>query len=125
MFTTLESTLNEFGGDDDDTKKVVHFLPNISGKILAKILEFCKHHHRNHYEESSMLTNQYPGDFCIASWEREFVDVDKDTLFEITKACHSLGFQYLLNLCTRTIARILRECKSFEDMQKYIGTKNG
>ena len=53
---------------------------NVSGKILSKVLEYCKYHveAQNPVDENSALTTDE-----IKTWDEEFVKVDQATLFQL------------------------------------------
>ena len=48
-------------------------LPNVSGKILSKVIEYCKYHVE---AQNSALTDDE-----IKTWDQEFVKGDQDTVF--------------------------------------------
>lgn len=55
-------------------------LPNVSSKILAKVIEYCKYHvdaRSGDADKPSKLDDD------IKAWDMEFVKVDQGTLFEL------------------------------------------
>jgi S-phase kinase-associated protein 1 len=72
-------------------------LPNVSSKILAKVIEYCKYH----------VDNQKAGDDKpatsedeIKAWDLDFVKVDQATLFDLILVscvfCNTFSFPGLL-----------------------------
>lgn len=52
-------------------------LPNVTSRILAKVIEYC----RKHVESSSSSDRANEGD--IKAWDADFVKVDQTTLFDL------------------------------------------
>jgi S-phase kinase-associated protein 1 len=64
-------------------------LPNVSSKILAKVIEYCKYHVDN--QKASDDKPATPEDE-IKAWDLDFVKVDQATLFDlILVRCMFLG----------------------------------
>ncbi|KAH8965990.1 hypothetical protein BDL97_04G145400 [Sphagnum fallax] len=55
-------------------------LPNVSSKILAKVIEYCKYHVDN--QKASHDKPATPEDE-IKAWDLDFVKVDQATLFDL------------------------------------------
>lgn len=55
-------------------------LPKVSGKILAKVIEYCKYHVEN--QKTSHDEPATPA-HDIKAWDAEFVKVDQATLFDL------------------------------------------
>jgi len=52
-------------------------LPNVTSKILAKVIEYCKKH------VEAAAAEEKPSEDEIKSWDGEFVKVDQATLFDL------------------------------------------
>lgn len=52
-------------------------LPNVSSKILAKVIEYC----RKHVDASNSEPRASEED--LKAWDRDFVNVDQATLFDL------------------------------------------
>lgn len=72
----------------------------VDAVILAKVVEFCKFHHQQDL-------NQTPPDE-VDRWEKEFVQVDKSTLFQLILAANFLDVQTLLDLTCKTVADMIK-----------------
>lgn len=57
-------------------------LPNVTGKILQKVIEYCKHHKANPTPVSDEKKDEKRTDDIIP-WDQEFCKVDQATLFEL------------------------------------------
>eukprot|EP00252_Welwitschia_mirabilis_P015129 TRINITY_DN33303_c0_g1_i1.p1 TRINITY_DN33303_c0_g1~~TRINITY_DN33303_c0_g1_i1.p1 ORF type:complete len:158 (-),score=25.98 TRINITY_DN33303_c0_g1_i1:294-767(-) len=95
-------------------------LPNVSSKILAKVIEYCKYH----------VDIQKPGDDKgnaseddIKAWDAEFVKVDQGTLFDLILAANYLNIKNLLDLTCQTVADMIKG-KTPEEIRKTFNIKN-
>lgn len=64
-------------------------LPNVSGKILAKVIEYCSFHVSNSKDSKAVGSQPAKTDDEIKLWDLDFMKVDQSTLFEIILVCHS------------------------------------
>lgn len=62
-------------------------VPNVSGRILAKVIEYCKYHVEN--QKTSEDRPATPED-DIKAWDAEFVKVDQQTLYDLILVCLEL-----------------------------------
>jgi S-phase kinase-associated protein 1 len=55
-------------------------LPNVSSKILAKVIEYCRYH-----VEAAKTTDDKPavGEEEVKAWDAEFVKVEQSVLFDL------------------------------------------
>lgn len=59
-------------------------LPNVTSKILAKVIEYCKKHVETPKPEDRGTNS---GDDELKNWDTEFVRVDQATLFDLILVC--------------------------------------
>merc|ERR1712084_132724 len=71
-------------------------LPMVDSKILIKVIEYCKYHHKA--EQDSL-----PEDDKNV-WDKDFVKVDDETLFNLILAANYLDIKQLLDLTCKTVA---------------------
>ncbi|CAL1401093.1 unnamed protein product [Linum trigynum] len=62
-------------------------IPNVTGGILAKVIEFCNKH--QHAAQS---------DADLKKWDAEFANVGQDTLYDLLLAANYLNVKDLLDL---------------------------
>nr|KJB17604.1 hypothetical protein B456_003G007300 [Gossypium raimondii] len=84
-------------------------LPNVTSKILAKVIEYCKKH------VEAPKTDDRSADDELKSWDADFVKVDQATLFDLI-----LG---LLDLTCQTVADMIKG-KTPEEIRKTFNIKN-
>lgn len=58
-------------------------LPNVTAKILAKVIEYCKYHVEAENKEGGGEGANPKSDEDIKAWDTDFVKVDQGTLFEL------------------------------------------
>lgn len=58
-------------------------LPNVTSKVLAKVIEYCK----KHVETPKSDDRPSSADDDLKSWDAEFVKVDQATLFDLILVC--------------------------------------
>ncbi|ORX85157.1 ubiquitin-protein ligase [Basidiobolus meristosporus CBS 931.73] len=78
-------------------------LPNVTGEVLKKVLEFCEHHRNDLGEEIDEVVCTEMDD-----WDREFALVDSKLLFAIVMAANYLDIKLLLEVGCKIIANIIR-----------------
>lgn len=64
----------------EDQIKVPIPLPNVSGKILEKLIEYCQYYYDN------KISADYKKD-DITDWERSYCEIDQSFLFELILVC--------------------------------------
>ncbi|KAK7406845.1 hypothetical protein VNO78_08479 [Psophocarpus tetragonolobus] len=92
-------------------------LPNVTSKILAKVIEYCK----KHVEAST--PDDKPSDEDLKAWDADFVKVDQATLFDLILAANYLNIKSLLDLTCQTVADMIKG-KTPEEIRKTFNIKN-
>ena len=111
-------------------------LPNVSSKILSKIIAYCKFH--SEYEDakkaaegggtgaaaaSSSAPPPALTDDDVKDHDAEFVKVDQSTLFELILAANYLNIKPLLDLTCLTVANMIKG-KTPEEIRKTFNIPN-
>ncbi|GHP11048.1 suppressor of kinetochore protein mutant [Pycnococcus provasolii] len=114
-------------------------LPNVTAKILSKVIEYCKYH----VEAQAAANARRSGaaaptgegaadggahkptasDEEVKAWDAEFVNVDQATLFELILAANYLNIKCLLELTCQSVANMIKG-KTPEEIRKTFGIKN-
>ncbi|KAJ3289930.1 suppressor of kinetochore protein mutant [Borealophlyctis nickersoniae] len=103
----LKNMLEDVGESDQPIP-----LPNVTGKILSKVIEYCKHHK----DDPPVLTEEDKDTFDssrkrsddIDEWDGTFISVDNEELFEIILAANYLDIKPLLDLGCKTVANMIK-----------------
>ncbi|RWW22751.1 hypothetical protein GW17_00013033, partial [Ensete ventricosum] len=100
-------------------------LPNVTSKILAKVIEYCKKHVDASAAASSKSSDDASklADEELKSWDAEFVKVDQATLFDLILAANYLNIKSLLDLTCQTVADMIKG-KTPEEIRKTFNIKN-
>ena len=93
-------------------------LPNVTSKILAKVIEYCK----KHVDTSSKPDDNTATD-DLKAWDADFVKVDQPTLFDLILAANYLDIKSLLDLTCQTVADMIKG-KTPEEIRKTFNIKN-
>ncbi|XP_057769242.1 SKP1-like protein 1A [Salvia miltiorrhiza] len=107
---------------EDDCADTSIPLPNVTSKILAKVIEYC----RRHVEAAAKATGDgasLGGDEDLKSFDAEFVKVDQGTLFDLILAANYLNIKSLLDLTCQTVADMIKG-KTPEEIRKTFNIKN-
>ncbi|KZV41122.1 hypothetical protein F511_09318 [Dorcoceras hygrometricum] len=99
-------------------------LPNVTSKILAKVIEYCKRHVESAAKASSdgVSTDKVVDD-DLKNFDAEFVKVDQGTLFDLILAANYLNIKSLLDLTCQTVADMIKG-KTPEEIRKTFNIKN-
>ncbi|KAF0549644.1 E3 ubiquitin ligase complex SCF subunit sconC [Gigaspora margarita] len=97
-------------------------IPNVNGKVLEKVLEWCEHHindpQLNCGDDDSRRRNT-----IIEEWDENFLSCDQDMLFEIILAANYLEIKPLLDLGCKTVANMMKS-KSPEEIRSAFNIDN-
>ncbi|XP_052201212.1 SKP1-like protein 1B [Diospyros lotus] len=91
-------------------------LPNVTSKILEKVIDYCK----RHLEAEESPYQQARDD--LMAFDAEFVKVDGATLSGLVLAANCLNIKSLLDLTCQTIADMIKE-KTPEEFRKTFNIK--
>ncbi|KAG2698295.1 hypothetical protein I3760_07G144700 [Carya illinoinensis] len=94
-------------------------LPNVTSKILSKVIEYCK----KHVEAPKAEERAASLDEDLKTWDAEFVRVDQATLFDLILAANYLNIKSLLDLTCQNVADMIKG-KTPEEIRKTFNIKN-
>ncbi|KAI8925408.1 putative negative regulator sulfur controller-3 [Entophlyctis helioformis] len=102
-------------------------LPNVAGKILAKVIEYCTHHKDDPPAPLSDDNDEFESGRRraddIEEWDAEFIKVDNDELFEIILAANYMDIKPLLDLGCKAVANVIKG-KSPEEIRTMFNIEN-
>jgi len=117
MSLTIKNMLDDLGGG---TIEVAIPLHNVTAKVLAKVVEYCKYHVENPTKPDA--DNKAKSE-DISPWDKNFCSVDQATLFELILAANYLDIKPLLDLTCKTVANMIKG-KTPEEIRKTFNIKN-
>ncbi|KAL5572132.1 hypothetical protein UlMin_021729 [Ulmus minor] len=94
-------------------------LPNVTNKILSKVIEYCK----KHVETPKLDELTTTVDDELKAWDVDFVKVDQATLFDLILVVNYLNIKSLLDLTCQTVANMIKG-KTPEEIRKTFNIKN-
>jgi len=84
-------------------------LPNVKSTILSKVVEYCKHHEDHPAEEIPRpLKSANLVECGVSEWDADFVDIDKEVLFELILAANYMDIKCLLDLACAKVASMIK-----------------
>ncbi|XP_058106666.1 SKP1-like protein 1A [Magnolia sinica] len=105
--------------DDDCTDNGIP-LPNVTSKILSKVIEYCK----KHVEVAASKNPDFrSNEDDVKAWDADFVKVDQATLFDLILAANYLNTKSLLDLTCQTVADMIKG-KTPEEIRQTFNIKN-
>ncbi|AAS52216.1 ADR295Cp [Eremothecium gossypii ATCC 10895] len=105
--------------DDDD--RIVMPVPNVRSSVLQKVIEWAEHHRDSNFpdEEDDDSRKSAPVD----AWDREFLKVDQEMLYEIILAANYLNIKPLLDAGCKVVAEMIRN-RSPEEIRRTFNIVN-
>eukprot|EP00184_Porphyridium_aerugineum_P008444 CAMPEP_0184691920 /NCGR_PEP_ID=MMETSP0313-20130426/609_1 /TAXON_ID=2792 /ORGANISM="Porphyridium aerugineum, Strain SAG 1380-2" /LENGTH=154 /DNA_ID=CAMNT_0027149699 /DNA_START=295 /DNA_END=759 /DNA_ORIENTATION=+ len=100
---------------EDTSAEDIIPLPNVEAGILAKVIEYCRYHH--------MLQANPQTEEEVEKWNKDFVRVDKPTLFQLILAANYMDIQSLLDLTCKTVADMIKN-KTAQQIRDEFGIPN-
>ena len=101
--------------DEDDVEEVV-LLPNVTGAILKKVIQWANFHKDDEAKECRTE------EIC-SWWDKNFLKVEQETLFELILAANYLDMKGLLDVTCKALANLLKG-KSTEEIRKIFNIQN-
>ncbi|XP_049401362.1 SKP1-like protein 1B [Solanum stenotomum] len=102
---------------EDDCANTIIPLHNVTGKILAKVIEYCKRHVEVPKAEDKTAKED------LKTFDVEFVKVDQSILFNLMLAANYLNIKSLLDLTCQTVADMIKG-KTPEEIRKTFNIEN-
>ncbi|PVU86045.1 hypothetical protein BB559_005626 [Furculomyces boomerangus] len=110
----IKSMLEDVGESDDPIP-----IPNVNSEVLKKIIEYCEYHKNDvvpaadTYDDAANISDK------ISPWDKNFMNVDQEMLFELLTASNYLDIKPLLDLGCKTVANMMKG-KSAEEIRKLF-----
>ncbi|XP_021737059.1 SKP1-like protein 1A [Chenopodium quinoa] len=114
----LSQTIKNMIEDLDDSTDPIP-LPNVTAKTLAKVIEYCNKH-ANDDDNSDPIPQ--PNDE-LKQWDKDFLNVDQNTLFDLILAANYMDIKGLLDLTCQHVADMIKG-KAPEEIRKTFNIVN-
>ncbi|XP_037039825.1 S-phase kinase-associated protein 1-like [Bradysia coprophila] len=116
---TIKNLLEDCGIEEGSETLVP--LPNVSGCILEKILEFARYHQDDAVKIDDGDKDKRKDD--VSAWDAEFLKMDQATLFELILAANYLDAKALLDAACKTVANLIKG-KSPDEIRRTFNITN-
>ena len=107
----IESMISDIGIENTTIP-----LENITGEILEKIVFYL--------EYSNDIDNQENKTEYINTKQKELLDIEDDTMFNLILGSNYLGITKLLDICCKSVAEEIKKCKTPDEIRKRFNIKN-
>lgn len=117
----IKNMLEDIGESDQPIP-----IPNVSGRVLKKIIEYCEHHKDEPLPEPDDKEEDYSrprNSDDIEPWDRTFIGNDKEEIFDIILAANYMDIKPLLDLGCKTIANMIKG-KTPQEIRDLFGIEN-
>lgn len=124
MSVTIKNMLEDLEGPDQNENPIP--LPNVTGTVLDKVIEYCKYHLE--HPETSTTPNEAERKEDkrtdnILPWDMTYMKVEQKTIFDIILAANYLDIKPLLDLACKTVANMIKG-KTPEEIRKTFNIVN-
>ncbi|XP_057443717.1 SKP1-like protein 1A [Lotus japonicus] len=103
---------------EDASTNSVFPLPNVTSKILAKVIEYCKKH-----AEAEANPGEKPTEDELRAWDADFTKVNQVMLFDLILAANYLNIKSLLDLTCQAVADSIKD-KQPEEIREIFHIEN-
>jgi S-phase kinase-associated protein 1 len=103
---------------EDDCADNAIPVQNVTGQILAKVIEYCKKH-----VDAAAADDEKPSEDDLKNWDGEFVKVEQGTLFDLILAANYLDIKSLPDLTCETVSNMIKG-KTPEQIRETFHIKN-
>ncbi|CAG8502646.1 4368_t:CDS:2 [Paraglomus occultum] len=97
-------------------------LPNVNERVLKKVLEWCEHH-KDDPQPAMEDSDTRRRNTEIDEWNKKFLEVEQDMLFEIILAANYLDIKQLLDIGCKTVANMIKG-KTPEQIRETFNIQN-
>lgn len=118
---SLDDEDEEQDEDEDEDDEIVMPVPNVRSSVLQKVIEWAEHHRDSNFpdEDDDDSRKSAPVD----AWDREFLKVDQEMLYEIILAANYLNIKPLLDAGCKVVAEMIRG-RSPEEIRRTFNIVN-
>lgn len=107
-------------------------LDNVTGRALAKTIEYCKQyvehadcleHDEQAKKKDEKKDEKQAKKKAWEAWQSEFLEIERAELFDLILAANYLHIQPLLQACCKRVAAMIKG-KTVEEVRDIFGIKN-
>lgn len=118
QMSELVKTLTDDAGSNEEVP-----LMDVKTPVLAKVIEFCRHHVDNKLPEIEKPLRSANLSDIVPEWDAKFVEVEQEMLFELILAANYMDIKSLLDLTCAKVASMIKG-KTPEEIRRTFNIKN-
>uniref|UniRef100_A0A7S3V2E4 S-phase kinase-associated protein 1 n=1 Tax=Aplanochytrium stocchinoi TaxID=215587 RepID=A0A7S3V2E4_9STRA len=118
----MSTLVKEMTEDDDDEDRDIP-LPNVTSRVLKKVIEFCTHHRKEPMPEIEKPLKSSNMAEVVSEWDANFVEVEQELLFQLILAANYMDIKSLLDLSCAKVASMIKG-KTPEEIRKTFNITN-
>lgn len=122
MSIAIKAMLDDLDSNSNGRSEEKISLPNVRGKILEKVIEWCVHHHADTPAADENETEVYQVDHGD-QWDNEFFKMEHNLLMELACASTSLEIKGLNIAACRGMLNMIKG-KQPEEIRQMLNIKN-
>ena len=118
--------------DDSDEVEQDFPCPKVTGPILKKVVDYCKHYKEQEEMEEieTPLQGETVEEIVKPEWFAKFCDVERETMFQLVAAANFLNIKPLLDLTCLAVSvsikgKSVEELRSIFNLPSPDGTTEG
>eukprot|EP00441_Pelagodinium_beii_P035455 CAMPEP_0197640488 /NCGR_PEP_ID=MMETSP1338-20131121/14759_1 /TAXON_ID=43686 ORGANISM="Pelagodinium beii, Strain RCC1491" /NCGR_SAMPLE_ID=MMETSP1338 /ASSEMBLY_ACC=CAM_ASM_000754 /LENGTH=170 /DNA_ID=CAMNT_0043213341 /DNA_START=74 /DNA_END=583 /DNA_ORIENTATION=+ len=116
-------TGDEDEDDEDDEEENEVPLVNVKKHVLAKVLDYCKHHVHNPPKDIQKPLKTANLAEIVSAWDAAYVNVQQEMLFDLILAANYMDIKPLLDLTCAKVASMIKG-KTPEEIRKTFNIEN-
>lgn len=123
MLKNLLPAEGDEDSDNEDNDEPIEIpTPNVRSAVMKNILEWCEHYKDTEFPEDDQEDDSKKS-APIEAWDKNFLNVDQEMLYEIILAANYLNIKPLLNAGCKVVAEMIRG-KSPDEIRKTFNIVN-
>ncbi|XP_048620799.1 SKP1-like protein 1A [Brassica napus] len=106
----------------EDCNGPEHKIENVTGKILAKVIEYCENHVAAVVDGGANSSSSSSSGDAIKKWDDKFImQMDLSTVYDLITAANYLNIKGLLDLTCQGVTDVIAKCKDHEEIRATLG----
>ncbi|CAF2113101.1 unnamed protein product [Brassica oleracea var. botrytis] len=104
----------------EDCTAPEHKIENVTGKILALVVEYCKNHVA--VVDGGANSSSAASADALKKWDDKFIkQMDLSTVYDLITAANYLNIKGLLDLTCQGVADVIAACKDHAEIRATLG----
>ncbi|CAG7866023.1 unnamed protein product [Brassica rapa] len=102
-----------------------HKIENVTGKVLAKVVEYCENHVAVVDDGGANSSSSSSSGDALKKWDDKFIkEMDMSTVYDLIMAADYLDIKGLFDLTCQGVADVIAACKDHKEIRATFGLVN-